>query len=399
MTEVYHKGLNRTISINRIIDHIEGTKKGPTVIFIGGIHGNESSGVFAIHDVFKSINEQSLPIKGNVYGIAGNLPALQDGKRYLTEDLNRLWMSERMSALDDLEIPQDHVEKNEQAEILRTIQDILNANDGPFYFMDMHSTSSESIPFLVVNDSLLNRKFTEQYPLPMILGIEEYLDGPILSYINELGYVSFGFEAGQHDDLASYQNQKAFIYLSLVFAEALNQDQFDYFHYYEQLAKNSIRAKDIYEISYRLQLDSEDVFKMNPGFVNFQRVNKGQVLAQKNGEAVKALLPGRIFMPLYQSQGSEGFFEIRGIHPFFLKLSAVLRKTKFAHILPFLPGIRWQSASHEALVLNLKIARFFTKPFLHLLGYRSRQVDQTHLIVKNRESASRTEEYSAAWNS
>ena len=34
-------------------------------------------------------------------------------------------------------------------------------------------------------------------------GIEEYLNGPLLSYINELGYVAFGFEGGQHDDISA----------------------------------------------------------------------------------------------------------------------------------------------------------------------------------------------------
>ena len=35
---------------------------------------------------------------------------------------------------------------------------------------------------------------------PIVLGIEEYLQGPLLSYINTLGYVSLGFESGQHDN-------------------------------------------------------------------------------------------------------------------------------------------------------------------------------------------------------
>ncbi|MEP2026536.1 succinylglutamate desuccinylase/aspartoacylase family protein, partial [Reichenbachiella sp.] len=191
MTKVYHTSMDRTIEVGRIIDSIIGDPDGPTVIFIGGIHGNESSGVFALFDVFKQLREKPIPFGGNIYGIAGNLPALEAGKRYFTEDLNRLWTSEYMNVLDERTFPKTHIEKREQVYIFRTLQEIMKSHQGPFYFMDMHSTSSESIPFLVVNDSLLNRKFTEQFPLPMILGIEEYLEGPILSYINELGYVSF----------------------------------------------------------------------------------------------------------------------------------------------------------------------------------------------------------------
>jgi succinylglutamate desuccinylase len=398
MIKVHHRAMNRTIQVDRIINHLEGSQPGPTVVFFAGMHGNESSGVFALHDIMFALKKQLVPIKGNIFALSGNLPALAKGKRYCTEDLNRLWDKEQIELLNNGALHHEHVERREQQDIYQTLQQIVTKQNGPFYFMDLHTTSSESIPFVVVNDSLLNRKFAKNFPVPMILGIEEYLDGPILSYINELGYVAFGFEAGQHDDLASYENQMAFIYLCLVHTESVEKSQVNYYHYQEQLAKTSINAQDIYEIKYRFKLNEKDQFKMLPGFVNFQKVKKGQEMAIRNGEKIIASHTGRVFLPLYQQQGKEGFFEIRSIHPFFLRLSAVLRKTKFAHILPFLPGIQWQSENHEALVVNLKIARFLTKPFLHLLGYRSKKIDKTHLVIKNREAASRNEEYTTEWN-
>ena len=88
----------------------------------------------------------------------------------------------------------------ELAELFALIQEIIQNQSGPLYFFDLHTTSSQSIPFIPVNDSLINRAFAQQYPLPLILGIEEYIEGPVLSYINELGFVSFGFEGGQHTD-------------------------------------------------------------------------------------------------------------------------------------------------------------------------------------------------------
>ena len=54
--------------------------------------------------------------------------------------------------------------------------------------------------------------------MPIVLGIEEFLNGPLLSYINEMGYVAFGFEGGQHDSPLAYKNHKSFIYLSLLYA-------------------------------------------------------------------------------------------------------------------------------------------------------------------------------------
>lgn len=398
MIEVYSSTLDQTIKIDRIIGQIEGKNPGPTVVFFGGIHGNENSGVFALNQMVKDLEKNEVTVNGHIYAIAGNLQALAKGVRYCSEDLNRLWNEERMKSIELEESKNHEDEKLEQLELLQLVKSIIEKETGPFYFMDLHTTSSETIPFIVVNDSLLNRNFTEQLPVPMILGIEEYLEGPILSYINELGYVSFGYEAGQHDDLASYQNQTAFIYLCLIYAESIDRQEIDYFHYYEQLAKHTATSKDIFEIVFRFRIHQGDTFEMRPGFVNFQRVKNGQEMALRNGRKVLAKHDGRVFMPLYQSQGQEGFFEIRKVHPFFLRLSTVLRKVKAGHILPFLPGIRWQSSDHQALVVNLKVARVLAKPLLHLLGYRSKMVDKNRLVIKNREAASRTKEYAASWN-
>jgi len=59
------------------------------------------------------------------------------------------------------------------------------------------------------------------------LGIEEFLEGPLLSYINELGYLAIGFEAGQNDRLASFENHKAFIYLSMLHSGFIDRTSLD----------------------------------------------------------------------------------------------------------------------------------------------------------------------------
>ncbi len=391
MIKVHSKALDTYLEIDRIVGHIKGEKSGPTLIFIAGMHGNEPLGVFALHSVLDELNNQDIPIAGNIYAIAGNLWALEKGLRYKSQDLNRMWTTNQLDSL--LKGTDGNQEFKEQKDLYRIIRKILDTEEGPFYFMDLHTTSSESVPFLPVSDSLLNRKFTEQYPVPMILGIEEYIEGPLLSYINELGYVAFGFEGGQHNDLASFENHKAFIYLTLAFAESVSKNHIDYYHYHEQLAKTSVDSKDIYEIYFRFEIKEDDNFTMKPGFVNFQHLHSGQEVATLNEKPVVASVPGRIFLPLYQNQGKEGFFAIRGITRFALRLSAILRKTRFDRILPILPGITWESEKRDALIVNRKVARLFAKQFFHLIGYRAMKVDKTHLIIKNREAASRESEY------
>ncbi|MEM7298532.1 MAG: succinylglutamate desuccinylase/aspartoacylase family protein, partial [Bacteroidota bacterium] len=264
MTEVYSIALDTSTKIERLIGKIEGETPGPTLIFMGGIHGNEPAGVFALKKVVDYLKPRN--VVGNIYAIAGNLSALKKGIRYNQEDLNRLWTKQQVENLPNNSTETENLDIAEQIEVNNIINDILETEGGPFYFFDLHTTSSETLPFLAVNDSLLNRAFTVQYPLPIILGIEEYLDGPILSYINELGYVAFGFEAGQHDDMASIENCIAFILLTLTFTGSLSKDQIDYHKHFEILAKTTGGDTQLFEIYYRYLVENEEEFEMLPGF-------------------------------------------------------------------------------------------------------------------------------------
>lgn len=398
MTKIYSKALKRSLDIQRIIGHIKGTEPGPTLIFLAGVHGNEPSGVFALQEVLDRIKEDKIPIKGNTFAIGGNLDALKKGVRYNHVDLNRQWTSKTIQTIkeDSQEtLNQDLVELKE---IYSTLKYILDNYEAPYYFFDLHTTSSQTVPFLTVNDSLLNRRYTTQYPTPIILGIEEYLDGPLLSWVNELGYVAFGFEGGQHDDIKSIENHVAFTYLSLVFTGAADPSDVNYLKYHHILSRNAEYSKTIYEIHHRQEVLCREDFKMVPGFDNFQPIKKGEHLAFCRETPLYASRNGLIFMPLYQGKGEDGFFIIRPVPGVFLKLSAWLRRIGFDQVLPLLPGVKWTSTTKGELEVDLKVARFLARPFLHLLGYRSKEKDATHLRVKNREAASKNEDYlEAEW--
>lgn len=391
--KVYSKALDTAIDIERIIGHIKGKHSGPTVIFIGGIHGNEPSGVFALHHVCSMLQSQEHTFKGSIYALAGNLSALEKGIRYHKEDLNRMWDEKRVEALISKSKPSINLDSNELSELYNCVSEILEKESGPFYFIDLHTTSSPTQPFITVNDNLLNRKFTVQYPVPILLGIEEYLEGTFLNYINEMGYVAFGFESGQHDALSAIENHTAFIYLSLVFGGSLPKALTEFEKHLRILKKSTENLSAFYEIVYHYSIATNESFSMLPGFKNFEMVQKGRQIALSNGKSVTMPYKGTMFMPLYQKQGTDGFFVIHRVPTLFLRLSTLLRKLHIDALLPFLPGISWASEKKDALTVNLKIARFFAKKFFHLLGYRSRKIDTTKMTIKNREAASLKADY------
>lgn len=383
---------NGEVLKNRIIAKVNGNQKGPTVLFFAGIHGNEPAGVLALQKVMADLQSRKNEITGNIYAIVGNLNALNAGQRYLDEDLNRLWTKQRIGQLEKKTTLLD--EEKEMQDLLNLIQQILQDCKGPVYFIDFHTTSSKSYPFITINDALINRKFAMQFPVPIILGIEEYLDGPMLSYINQKGYVAIGFEAGQHQDKRSVSHTEAFIYLTLNFTGSIKKKNFpNLVQNFDELKQSSGALHKVFEIVYLHKIGQWDRFKMYVGFDSFQVITKGMDLAIHNDQIVKSPYTGRIFMPLYQSQGSDGFFIIHRIPYFALKLSAFLRKLKIDNLLTFLPGVSWEEKDKMVLKVNLKTARFLAKPFFHLLGYRVRLQEGDFLRLSNRERVAKKKMY------
>ncbi len=375
----------------RLIGKVE-TGSGPTVIFTAGIHGNEPSGVHALRDVLSSLGIFGEILQGNVYAFAGNLSALKEGIRFHERDLNRLWTPERLRLFQDGPVDTGILDIREQYDLYNEIQSILNSGNGPFYFIDLHTTSSKTIPFITINDTMINRKFSLKFPVPVVLGIEEYLHGPLLTYINELGYIAIGFEAGQHDEELAFKNQVAFINLVLKATGILaNSDELT--DYEEELALQTRGRHDFFEIVDYHHIETGESFKMEPGFENFQPIRKHEFLATSEGKMLYASKKGRIFMPLYQKQGEDGFFIIRKIPDFIIWISGFLRFIRFDSFLTLLPGISWVNEKKDSLRVNLKVARFMARDFLHLLGYRTKERGENYLIVRNRERVARSRDY------
>ncbi len=116
------------------------------MVVFSGIHGNEKAGVLATEKVLARIREENLYFKGNVHFILGNISALNQDVRFKDADLNRIWTPDKINDLQDESFLMDS-ETREQIQIYALIKEILSREKGPFYFLDLHTTSSPSVPF------------------------------------------------------------------------------------------------------------------------------------------------------------------------------------------------------------------------------------------------------------
>lgn len=375
---------------NRVFHHIKGKQPGATVVFFAGIHGNEFAGVNALNAIIPKLNKNV--IRGEIFGVYGNIKALKANKRFIVSDLNRLWTSKQLERLETEKNPEN--ELLEQIDLYKFIKGVLASTDNPIYFIDLHTTSSKTLPFITINDALINRKFSACFNVPVVLGIEEYLEGPLLSYLNTLGYVSLGFESGQHTDPKAVKSCEAFVYLVLNYTNNLLNPESDKINVYKNELKSASKSIDsIFEVVYKYHIEPEENFKMLRGFESFQSIKKGTLLATSNGKDIYSNYSATLFMPLYQKSGKDGFFIIKTIPRFFLKLSELLRKAKADQILTFLPGITWYDKRKGILKANLKVTRFLAKSIFHLFGYRNKQIDENYLLLYNRERVAKKAMY------
>lgn len=378
----------KSVKVSREIARIETSKSGPNLVFIGGMHGNEPTGVLALHHVCSQLKKFEPLLHGNVYALVGNLTALEKGERFILNDLNRIWQPDMVEKARTKDYHPDEIihEIEEQIELWGIIDDLMSRNPGPFIFVDLHTTSVKSVPFITMSDTIMNRQLAKKIPVPVVIGIEEHLNEPLLSYVNDLGCVSMAFEGGQHNDPESVRNHESLVWMLLAHSGVMKKIEVPKFKkHYHVLMHNAEKNHKVYEIRSRKAILPGDSFEMLPGFENFQSIKKDQALGKFNGDLVKAEEKGMIFMPLYQNQGDDAYFIIRKIAKFWLGVSYILRRFHFAKILPILPGVHKYKEDKNIMKVDPSVAKWYSKEILHLMGYRRKKTEGDRTLFIQRK--------------
>ncbi|MFI0609080.1 MAG: succinylglutamate desuccinylase/aspartoacylase family protein [Anaerolineae bacterium] len=359
---------------------------GPTLIVIAGVHGNEPAGVHAARRVLAELARTRPAFRGRFVAISGNRRALASGKRFIDRDLNRHWSASQLAAARErVAAGTAGAEDREQVELAAALDPVLQAAKGRVFIVDCHSTSSQSAPFMLFADTLVNREFAAAFPLPLVLGLEEQIDGAIFDHYQGRGVVTLGVEGGQHASPEAVDNVEAVIWLALRHAGCLPEmPQAEAARHQAHLREARGSVPWIVEVRYRHGIRGEDAFRMRPGYVNFQPVESREHLADDRRGPVRAPEGGHILMPLYQGQGDDGFFMTRPVKPIWLALSARLRRRRLGWAVKYLPGVSRDPADRATLRIDTRVARFYPMEVFHLLGYRRMRREGRLIYVTRR---------------
>lgn len=345
-------------------------RPGPTLLVLAGIHGNEPAGVTAVQRVLAELQQRGLDLHGRLVALAGNLPALAADRRYLARDLNRGWLPASLAALAAGDPAQDSPEDAQQRELLQRFETVVGTARGPVVFVDLHTSSADGPPFLCLADTIDNRDLALATGVPILLGIEETIDGASLEWFSSRGIVAIAAEGGRHRHPDTVGNHEALLWLVLGHLGMVDAADVDAPRHRAHLRKSTAGTPPIVEITHRHAITAADRFVMAPGFVNFQPVAKGALLAHDRNGEIRAGCACRVLLPLYQAQGDDGYFLARPVRRFWLGVARWLRWLRLDGLVHGLPGVRRDPADPLTILVNPLVARWFVTEIFHLLGFR-----------------------------
>lgn len=369
----------------RLLGRLDSGRPGPVLICIAGIHGNEPAGVHAVRRVLAALRERESEMKGAFVAFAGNVAALDRGRRFVDRDLNRAWTPERLEVLRAAKAGTGSAEDREQIELLEEIEGVLRGSNGPVYALDLHTTSGPGGIFSVFTDSIPHRDFAQRFPIPMIFGLEELVDGTLINMLSDHGLIAVTVETGQHEEPAAVDRAEAALWIALVAAGLLPERLVpEATEGRKLLRRDSGYLPRALEMRYRRHVEADDAFSMNAGYRNFQAVRAGEVVAHDVKGDVVLTEGGRMLMPLYQAQGDDGFFLVREFSPFWMAASRIMRAAGLARAAVWLPGIRRAGGTDDEVIVDRRVARFFARQLFHLLGFRQMEEVGEHVVMRRR---------------
>lgn len=305
----------------RVIGRFTGSERGPLLIVLGGIHGNEPAGIEALKLIFKMLEVEPIAnpdfqFFGRLVGLRGNIQALERHQRYLNEDLNRMFTPEKIREVLEKRPEELGPEERELLDLVLTIdEEVMNYQPDEMILLDLHTTTAFGGIFSIATDDDRSLEIAVELHAPVVRGMLQGLDGTTLHFIEHHRFFNIRstavcFESGQHDEHLSVNRAIAGVINCMRTIGSVKGEHVENQH--DRLLREfSSGLPKVTNLVYKHNIHPGDDFRMYGHYKNFQAIEKGELLARdKNGD-IHAPADGLILMPLYQKQGEEGFFIVQ----------------------------------------------------------------------------------------
>jgi len=351
----------------------EGEAPGPTVIVVGGMHGNEPGGLAAMDRLTDRIDRGELKLRGRLVMLTGNVEACARGVRLIDEDMNRLWTRTRIDRLRSISL--DACASAEEREVWSLSRELDRALDEATWtplpvVIDLHTASAPSVPFAVARNTLDHAALFRGLPIPIIAGLEEALGGLLLGHAFDRGARTLAIETGPHESETAAEDLESVVLWILIRSGLITGGELSSVRdSFASLRERCAGIPPIVEVIHRHPVVDRERFVMEDGFRSFDRVAAQQVLAVDHGLPVRAPCRSRLLMPLYQDQGEDGFFiGLERDRPY-LWLSEWFRRLRLQWLLGFFPSVRREPGGGDVWRVDRPDHRW-VREALRFFGYR-----------------------------
>ncbi len=263
---------------------IESNQPGPTVVILGGVHGNETCGVEALNVL------QNITIaRGTLILIYGNPQAIEQNVRYVEQNLNRMFCNdERLTS--ELKVSYEYKRSRE-------ILPYLHAAD---YSLDLHASfTPDSEPFIICESNAL--ALVQYLPQDRVCyGFTRLEPGGTDGFMNELGKVGICIECGY---LADPKSTRSAILSAQLFLQVLGMLP----------AVNLVPNKKQYYVeAYELYYTKTDCFRLARSFQDFETMQVGETIGYDGDVAVVSHAKQMILFARDRSAvGAEAFLLVK----------------------------------------------------------------------------------------
>lgn len=306
--------------MERIIGRHNGPQRGPLLIALGSMHGNEPAGVLALEELFRMLAQEpehnpTFAYRGRLLGLRGNIGAIADGKRFLEKDLNRQLTPENIARIQAT--GPDHLvaEDRELYELLSVIdQEIADYQPAELIVLDIHTTTAYGGIFSIATDDPRSIELAKAMHAPVVTGLLAGVQGTTLHHFTKENYhcptQAVTFEAGQHQEPEAVHRAIAALVNLLRSIGSVRPEDVEH-HHDELLINYSKNLPKVVQLFHVHTIQPEDNFKMHPGYQNFEFIPGGTEIARDKNGPIRTSVDARILMPLYQAQGDDGFFLVK----------------------------------------------------------------------------------------
>jgi succinylglutamate desuccinylase len=254
-------------------------KPGQHVIVLGGVHGNELTGIRVVNDLVSAFSGGEAALAAGTLTLAlGNPEAIRLGLR-ATEpyaDLNRSFTPEKIAGRSTYE----EVRAAELAPII-TEADVL---------IDIHATNRPSKPFVVATDHDQRRTaLAARFPCDAFLvSPDEIIGGTTDGWVSRCGGYGIGFESGLASDVTRVRSTKDAVIAALGDLGLLPPDA----------GGKPCLAKDVICLTSAVTFHGGSFeFAPGKGLASFEPFKKGELLAILDDEPIVAPHDGLLMFP------------------------------------------------------------------------------------------------------